>query len=49
MHQVRPEILGGLVLRWGDLVADDSVRTALDKVASKMMEHKLGSELVHEN
>jgi len=49
VNTVRPEILGGLVLRYGDLVADDSVKSALDKVAGRMKAHKLGSELVHES
>lgn len=49
VNVVRPEVLGGLVLRWRDLVADGSVRTALEKIGRGMESSKLGSELVHEN
>jgi len=49
VNRVQPEILGGLVFRYKDLVADDSVRTALEKIAQNMLSHKLGSELIHEN
>jgi len=48
-NRVRPEILGGLVLRYGDIVADGSIRTALEKMGGQMASGKLGSELVHEN
>ena len=48
-NEVDPEILGGLVLRYGDLVVDGSVRTRLESVASRLKAYKLGSELVHEN
>ncbi len=47
--QVRPEVLGGMILRHGDLVVDGSIRTHLQKIHGLMQEHKLGSELVHEN
>ncbi len=46
---VLPEVMGGMILRYGDLVADGSVRTALDKIRSGMERTDLGSELVHEN
>jgi F-type H+-transporting ATPase subunit delta len=49
VNRVRPEILGGLVIRYGDLVADNSIRTALEKISNNMYSHKPGSELVHEN
>jgi F-type H+-transporting ATPase subunit delta len=48
-NAVDPIILGGLVLRYGDLVVDGSVRTRLESVASRLKNVKLGSELVHEN
>ena len=48
-NAVDPRILGGLVLRYGDLVVDGSVRTRLESVASSWKNYKLGSELVHEN
>ncbi|MBI4585686.1 MAG: ATP synthase F1 subunit delta [Planctomycetes bacterium] len=47
--KVRPEVLGGMILRHGDLVVDGSVRTHLQKIHGHMQAHKLGSELVHEN
>ena len=47
--KVRPEILGGLILRYGDLVVDGSVRTHLQNLSGRMQAIKLGSELVHEN
>ena len=46
---VDPDILGGLVLRYGDLVVDGRVRTRLESVASALKNTKLGSELVHED
>jgi F-type H+-transporting ATPase subunit delta len=49
VNTVRPEILGGLIIRQGDFVADGSIRTALSRVAEKLKSRKLGSELVHEN
>jgi F-type H+-transporting ATPase subunit delta len=48
-NSVEPKILGGLILRYGDLVADGSVLTRLKNVASSLRTKKLGSELVHEN
>lgn len=47
--RVDPDILGGLVIRFGDLVIDGSVRTQLKKISSRLTDVKLGSELVHEN
>ena len=44
-----PAILGGLVIRYGDLVIDGSVRSQIQKLASRIGAHKLGSEYVHEN
>lgn len=46
---VDPEILGGLILRFGDLVVDGSVRSQLKKISTRLSGMKLGSELVHEN
>jgi len=48
-NQVRPEILGGLILRYGDLVADDSVKASLTRIAGRLLARRPGSELVHEN
>ncbi len=48
-NSVRPEILGGLILRYGDLVADDSVKTSLTRIAGRLLARRPGSELVHEN
>jgi F-type H+-transporting ATPase subunit delta len=48
-NRVRPEILGGLIIREGDYVADSSVRTALARIENRMLAHKPGSELLHEN
>lgn len=42
-------ILGGLILRFGDLVVDGSARTQLRKVALRMKAMKPGSEYVHED
>ena len=49
VSKVRPEILGGLVLRFRDLVFDGSVQTALEKIARQMESTKIGSEFIHEN
>jgi len=49
VNKVRPEILGGLVLRYGDLVADSSLKTSLEKITHNLYSHKPGSELIHEN
>lgn len=49
VNKIRPEILGGLVLRYGDLVADGSLKTSLEKITTNMYSHKPGSELIHEN
>jgi F-type H+-transporting ATPase subunit delta len=49
VNKVRPEILGGVVLRYHDIVTDDSVRTALDEIGRKIERNMFGSELVHEN
>lgn len=49
VNRVRPEILGGLVIRYGDMVVDDSVIRDLLDVSGRILSHKLGSELVHEN
>jgi F-type H+-transporting ATPase subunit delta len=49
VNKVRPEVLGGIVLRYHDRVSDDSVRTALDGIARCIGRNQFGSELVHEN
>ena len=42
-------ILGGLVIRYGDLVVDGSVRSHIQELSARVGVHKLGSEYVHEN
>lgn len=46
---VDADILGGLVIRYDGMVADGSLKTALDRVGAGMKAVKLGSQLVHEN
>lgn len=46
---VDEEILGGMVVRFSGMVADSSLKTALDSIADSMLSLKLGSELVHED
>jgi F-type H+-transporting ATPase subunit delta len=46
---VRPEVIGGLVIRYGDRVADDSVQAAIERIGRRLEDTKIGSELVHEN
>ncbi len=46
---VDEEILGGMVVRFSGMVADSSLKTALDRMTSSMLSLKLGSELVHED
>jgi F-type H+-transporting ATPase subunit delta len=48
-NKVRPDVLGGLIIRHGDEVADASVRTALARIAERLESTKIGSEIVHEN
>ncbi len=45
-ERVRPDLLGGLVIRVGDQVADASVRTALARIASRLDSARIGSETV---
>ncbi len=47
--EVDAEILGGMVVRFSGMVADSSLRTAVDEIGQRMSSLKLGSELVHEN
>jgi F-type H+-transporting ATPase subunit delta len=46
---VDEEILGGMVVRFSGMVADSSLKTALDQMEDRMLSLKLGSELVHED
>jgi F-type H+-transporting ATPase subunit delta len=46
---VDPSILGGLMVRFGGMVADGSIKTALKVIETKMREVKFGSEFVHED
>lgn len=46
---VDEEILGGMVARFSGMVADSSLKTALDQMEDRMLSLKLGSELVHED
>ena len=48
-NKVDPEILGGLVVRYEGMVADGSLKSALQKIAAGMLAAKFGSQLVHEN
>ena len=48
-NKVKPEILGGLIVRYEGMVADGSLLSALEKVAAGMKTLKFGSQLVHEN
>jgi len=48
-NKVDPSLLGGLVIRYEGMVADGSLKTALDKVGAGMRAVKLGSQLVREN
>jgi len=49
VNKVRPDVMGGLVLRYHDIVMDDTVRTALDEIGRRLKRNMFGSELVHEN
>ena len=42
-------ILGGMVVRFSGMVADSSLRTAINSIGARMLSQKLGSELVHED
>jgi F-type H+-transporting ATPase subunit delta len=42
-------ILGGLIVRYGGMVADGSLGTALVRIESRTRDLKFGSEFVHEN
>jgi F-type H+-transporting ATPase subunit delta len=44
--KVRPEIMGGLIVRVGDMVADDSVLTALQRIERSLEEARIGSEIL---
>jgi F0F1-type ATP synthase delta subunit len=46
---VDKEILGGFVIRYGGMVADASLKTALEEISARMLYPKFGSELIHEN
>ncbi len=46
---VRPEILGGLVIRYGDLVVDGSIRSRLRELSTLAAKKKPGSEFIHED
>ncbi len=46
---VDPDILGGLVVRYEGMVADGSLKTALDDMRADMLALKFGSEMVHED
>ena len=46
---VKPEIVGGIILRYADRAADGSVRTVLENLRVRLEHPDLGSELVHEN
>ena len=41
--------LGGMIVRYDGMVADGSLRTALQKISAGMEEVKFGSRLVHED
>ena len=43
------DILGGFVIRYDGMVADASLKTALDEIGAHMLSPKFGSELIHEN
>jgi F-type H+-transporting ATPase subunit delta len=45
-ERVDPDILGGLVIRVSDQVADASVRSALEGIASRLDGAKIGSEFI---
>jgi F-type H+-transporting ATPase subunit delta len=44
-----PAILGGLILRFDGMVADGSLRTALEQNRARLLSKKFGSEFIHEN
>ncbi len=46
---VDEDILGGMVVRFSGMVADSSLKTALDRIEDNMLSLRLGSELVHED
>ena len=48
-RRVDESILGGMVARFSGMVADSSLKTALNRIGGSMTSIKLGSELVHEN
>ena len=41
-YKVDPSIIGGIVIRIGDRVADASVKTRLDDLTSKLLDIQLG-------
>ena len=47
-RRVDEDILGGFVLRYDGMVADASLKTALDSIEARMLAPQLGSELIHE-
>ena len=48
-NRVDSDVLGGVVVRFGGVVADGSLKTALDEIRSSMSSVKFGSEMFHEN
>ena len=48
-NQVDESLLGGFVLRYEGMVADASLKSALDEMGERMLSVKFGSELIHEN
>lgn len=49
VNKVRPEVLGGMIIRYHDRVTDASVGTALDDIGRRLKRNRFGSEMVHEN
>ena len=48
-NTVKPEILGGLIVRFEDWVLDASIQSQIETLSRRMLAQKPGSEFVHEN
>ncbi|MEE8142569.1 MAG: ATP synthase F1 subunit delta [Planctomycetota bacterium] len=48
-HRVDEDLLGGVTIQVGDIVADGSIRTQLNRIREALASQRLGSELVNED
>ena len=47
--RVEKDLLGGFVIRYDGMVADSSLRSALEIMGDRMLSVRFGSEMIHEN